>query len=71
VREVETSDVHAGIEHFNEILDIPALWTKGANNFGLSRVGVDALEDVCKLNSARVCARGVAWFYHSILTACS
>lgn len=71
VGEVETGHVHASVQHFNEIFDIPTRWAKGANDFGLPCVGVDALEDVLELNATRVCARRVAWFYHSILTACS
>ena len=46
VGEVKAGDVHASIQHFDEILYIPAGGTKGANDFGLSRVGIDALEDV-------------------------
>jgi len=69
--EVETGNVHTSIQHFDEVLDIPTSRAKGANDFGLPCVGVDTLEDVLELNSTRVCARRVAWFYHSILTACS
>ena len=46
VGEVKTGDIHARIQHFDEIFNIPAGGTKGANDFGLSSVGVDALEDV-------------------------
>jgi hypothetical protein len=56
VREIETSYVHASIEHFDEHFDIPAGWTKGANDFGLSRVGVDAFEDVLEFDAAGVSA---------------
>ena len=71
VREVETRYIHASVQHFDEIFDIPARWAKGANDFGLPCVGVDALEDVLELNATRVCARRERRFYHSILAACS
>ena len=71
VGEVETGHIHASVQHFDEIFDIPTRWAKGANDFGLPCVGVDALEDVIELDATRVCARWECWFYHSILTACS
>ena len=52
VREVETRHVHAGVEHFDEHFDIPACWTKGANDFGLPRVWIDALKDVLEFDTA-------------------
>jgi hypothetical protein len=36
VGEVQTADVHAGIEHFNEHVDIPAGRAKCADDFGFS-----------------------------------
>ena len=70
VGEVQTRHVHAGIEHFDEHFNIPAGGAEGADNFGLSGVGVDCFEDVVKFDSARVGA-ALCLFYHSILTACS
>ena len=70
VGEVQTRYVHAGIEHLDEHFHIPAGWTEGADNFGLSGVGVDCFEDVVKFDSGRVGA-ALCLFYHSILTACS
>ena len=57
VGEVKTCHIHASVQHFDEILDVPTRWAKGANDFGLPCVGVDALEDVLELNATRVCAR--------------
>jgi hypothetical protein len=54
VGEVEAADVHAGIEHLNEHVDIPAGGTEGANNLDLAEVGVNGLEDVAELDSLRV-----------------
>ena len=70
VREIETRYVHASVEHFDEHFDIPAGWTKGANDFGLSRVGINAFEDVLEFYAAGISA-SLGCFYHSILTACS
>ena len=70
VGEVQTRYVHAGIEHLDEHFNIPAGWTEGADNFGLSGVGVDCFEDVLEFDSLRVGA-SLCLFYHSILTACS
>jgi hypothetical protein len=41
MREVETSDIHACIDHFNEHFDFVAGWTKGANDFGSAFGNVD------------------------------
>lgn len=71
VGKVETSNVHASVKHFDEHFDIPACWAKGANDFGLPCVGIDALEDVCEFHAAGVGASSMSLFYHSILTACS
>lgn len=46
VREVEARDVHAGVNHFNEHIDIPAGWPEGANDFGSALGDVDGFEDV-------------------------
>ena len=70
VGEVQTRHVHAGIEHLDEHFHIPAGWTEGADNFGLSGVGIDCFEDVVKFDSGGVGA-SLCLFYHSILTACS
>ena len=70
VGEVQTRHVHAGVQHLDEHLHVPAGRAKGADNFGLSGVGVDRFEDVVKFDSARVGA-SLSLFYHSILTACS
>ena len=65
VREVETGNVHASVQHFDEHFHLPAGWTKGADNFGLPRVGVDAFEDVLELDATGVAARVLGGFYHS------
>ena len=70
VREVETGNVHASVQHFNEIFDIPAGWAKGADNFGLPRVGVDALEDVLEFDATGVSALVLARFYHYFACTC-
>ena len=70
VREVETGNVHASVQHFDEHFHLPAGWTKGADNFGLPGVGIDALEDVLELDAAGVSAFVLGWFYHSFACAC-
>ena len=70
VREIETGNVHASVQHFDEIFDIPAGWAKGADNFGLSCVGVDALEDVLELDATGVSALVLARLYHYFACAC-
>ena len=70
VGKVQSGNVHAGIEHFDEIFDIPAGRAKGADNFGLPGVGIDTLEDVLELDAAGVSAFVLGWFYHSFACAC-
>jgi len=54
VGEVEAADVHAGVEHLDEHVDVPAGGTEGADDLDLAEVGVDGLEDVAELDSLRV-----------------
>ena len=70
VREVETGDVHAGVEHLDEHVSVPAGGSQGANDLGLAHVEVDLLEDVLEANATGIAAAGVC-FYHSILTVSS
>ena len=46
VGEIETSDIHAGVEHLHEHLDIPAGGSEGANDLGLALVEINSLKDV-------------------------
>jgi hypothetical protein len=48
VREVQTSDVHASVQHFDKVFDIPACGTERANDFGLTVVRVILREDLVK-----------------------
>jgi hypothetical protein len=41
VREVETGDIHAGIEHLDEHIGVPAGRAQGANDLGLALAEVD------------------------------
>jgi hypothetical protein len=50
VGEVEASDVHTGVDHLDELLNLVAGWAEGANNLGAAEVGVDGLEDVLELD---------------------
>ena len=52
VREVETGDVHASIEHLDEHVGVPAGWSECADDLGLAHVEVDSLEDVLEANAA-------------------
>lgn len=58
VREVETSYVHACVNHFNEHVDIPAGWPEGANDFGSALGNVDGLENVGELDPGGVLGNG-------------
>ena len=56
VREVETSDVHAGVEHLDEHVGLPAGGSERADDLGLARGEVDLLEDVLEADAAGVSA---------------
>ena len=67
VGEVETSDVHASVEHLHEHISIPAGRSEGADDLGLALAKVNLLENVLEADSARIGA-SVVCLYHSILT---
>eukprot|EP00353_Schmidingerella_taraikaensis_P009232 CAMPEP_0185570060 /NCGR_PEP_ID=MMETSP0434-20130131/2503_1 /TAXON_ID=626734 ORGANISM="Favella taraikaensis, Strain Fe Narragansett Bay" /NCGR_SAMPLE_ID=MMETSP0434 /ASSEMBLY_ACC=CAM_ASM_000379 /LENGTH=108 /DNA_ID=CAMNT_0028185071 /DNA_START=13 /DNA_END=339 /DNA_ORIENTATION=- len=70
MREVETGDVHAGVEHFDKHIGVPAGRAEGTDDLGLALTEIDLLEDVLEANAARVGAASVC-VYHSILTVVS
>ena len=70
VREVESGDVHASVEHLDEHVSVPTGGSKCADDLGLAHVEVDLLEDVLEANATGIAAAGVC-FYHSILTVSS
>jgi hypothetical protein len=51
VGEVETADVHAGIDHLDKHVHVPAGGTQGAHDLDLTALGVYRLKDVAKLDS--------------------
>jgi hypothetical protein len=69
MRKVETSDVHAGVEHLDEHVDVPAGGSERANNLGLTVLKLDLLENVLESDATRVGA--ALCLYHSILTVSS
>ena len=69
VREVETSNVHASVKHFNEHVNVPAGGAKGADNLGLALGEIDALKDVLELDAGGV-GRGGFRVYHSLFSVC-
>ena len=70
VGEIETSDIHAGVEHLHEHLDIPAGGSEGANDLGLALVEINSLKDVLESDATAV-GGSLIYFYHSILTVSS
>ena len=66
VGEVETSDVHASVEHLHEHISVPAGRAERADDLGLAMGKVDLLEDVLEANSAGVGA--LVCLYHFVLT---
>jgi len=70
VGEVEPGDVHAGIEHLDEHLSVPAGGSKSANDLGLPLVEIDGLENVLESDATGVAA-DIMCFYHSILIVSS
>lgn len=50
VGEVETSDVHAGVDHLYEGLNRVASGSKGADDLGAAEVGINRFEDVVELD---------------------
>ena len=67
VGEVKTGNVHTGVEHLDEHVNIPAGWSKGADDLGLTHGKVDLLENVRELDAARVRANVLYWFNHCFL----
>ena len=63
VREVETGDVHAGVEHADEHVGVPAGRADSADDLALAQIKVDRFEDVLETNVARVRTSSVC-FYH-------
>ena len=51
LREVQPCDVHAGVDHLYELVDIVAGWTEGADNLGAAFGHVDGLEDAGELDA--------------------
>ena len=70
VREVETSDIHASVEHLDKHVSVPASRAEGADDLGLTLGELDLLKDVLEADAARVSA-ALSCFYHSILTVSS
>ena len=70
VGEVETSDVHASVEHLHEHISVPAGRAERADDLGLAVLELDLLKDVLEADATGVGATGVC-FYHSILTVSS
>ncbi len=54
VREVETRDVHASIDHVDELINLIAGRAEGADDFGFAKFCVDGFEDVGELDACRV-----------------
>jgi hypothetical protein len=50
VGEVEARDVHTGVNHFGELLDLVAGWSKRADDLGAALLALDVLEDVVELD---------------------
>ena len=51
VGEVKSGDVHAGVEHLDEHVGVPAGGTERAHDLGLSLAKVDLLEDVLEADA--------------------
>lgn len=54
VGEVETGNVHTSINHVDELLDLVASWSEGADDLGAAHLGLDALEDVVEFDGVGV-----------------
>ena len=52
VGEVQASNVHAGVKHLDEHVNVPAGGAKSADDLSLALVKVDLLEDVLEANVA-------------------
>jgi hypothetical protein len=50
MREVESGDIHTGIKHFDETVDIPTGGSKGADDLGFALLNISGFEDAVKLN---------------------
>ena len=50
MREVEASNVHAGVNHLDELLDLVAGGSESAVDLGAAELGVDGFEDVVELD---------------------
>ena len=64
VRKVQASNVHAGVKHLDEHVNVPAGRAKSADDLGLTLVEVDLLKNVLEANVARVGAASVCCLYH-------
>ena len=51
VGEVETGDVHASIEHFDEHVGVPACGSESADDLCLAVAEIDLLEDVLEADT--------------------
>lgn len=51
VGEIEASNVHSGVEHFDEHFDVPAGRSEGADNLGLAFAEVDLFKDVLEFDA--------------------
>lgn len=54
MREVETGNVHASVEHLYEHVDVPASGSERADNLCLTLVEIDCLKDVLEADVAGV-----------------
>ena len=50
MREVEASDVHAGVNHLDKLLDLVAGGYESAVDLGAAELGVDGFEDIVELD---------------------
>jgi len=64
VGEVEAGNVHTGVNHFDEHVNVPARGSKGADNFGAALGNINALEDVGELDAGGVLAHGLGRVNH-------
>ena len=70
VREVETGNVHAGVEHLDEHVHVPTGGSEGADDLCLALSDIDLLKDVLETNVAGISAT-LGCFDHFIFTVSS
>jgi hypothetical protein len=51
VGEVKSGDVHTGVEHLDEAVNIPAGRAEGADDFSLALLDISGIENGVKLDS--------------------